>query len=326
MAFAYDSRIVYAGNVIEVSLYKQPILTEFKNKIEKTVREKTAEVIEENRKRSIKRTNKRIRDLVNANYVAGKSSFLTLTFKENLTDYDLAFYYWKLFIKKVKYRYGNMKYLGVVEFQTKNYETTGRRAIHFHVCLFDIGYIEQSILLELWNDITEGSVDIRELKNVDNVGAYLTSYLGKDLDQQLRFEEYSGRKRYFQSKDLIEPTVQLLNIREFKDDRETMSSILNALKDNVVYEYISKPIEIFKRHWQEVDETNRIIQSEQVAIEGIITKKEYLNGYAYDMYEGLDNDFERKKELSESLAYIQQIHYKQIILSKNNQFRLPKKI
>ena len=133
MANVYDAKIVIAGNVCEVTTYKEPILTDFKNKTEKKPREKTEEVILENQKRSIRRTTKRIRDLANANFVPGRSSFLTLTFKENLTDYEVAFTYWDLFKKRIEYKLKQkLQYLGVVEFQTKNYEETGRRAIHFH--------------------------------------------------------------------------------------------------------------------------------------------------------------------------------------------------
>ena len=102
MAQFYDAKLVFAGNVVEVTTYKEPIMKSFKNKIDKQKRLQTEEVKNENKIRSIRRTTKRIRNLANANFVPGRSSFLTLTFKENMTDYDLAFNYWYsiLFLNK----------------------------------------------------------------------------------------------------------------------------------------------------------------------------------------------------------------------------------
>ena len=96
----YDVKVVNCGNIVEIYKYKQPINTGYKVKKEKNIREKTEDVIKENLNRSIKRSKRKIFELVNTNFVKNKSSFLTVTFKENLTDYDLSMYYWKLFKQK----------------------------------------------------------------------------------------------------------------------------------------------------------------------------------------------------------------------------------
>lgn len=308
MAELYDAKIVIAGNVCEVTTYKEPILKTFKNKIEKQKREQTEEVKRENQIRSIRRTTKRIRTLANANYVPGRSSFLTLTFKENLTDYDVAFSYWDLFKKRVEYKIKQkLQYLGVVEFQTKYYEETGRRAIHFHICLFNVDYLDQQWLYETWNKVTTGGgVNIKALKEVDNIGAYLTHYLGKDLDAQLRFEEYTGKKRYFQSRNLKEPEEVLLD-RKNKFDLEEFKSFMQLFENNVVYEYVSNPIEIYKKGYVEYQEE---VLMEQSTFEGLYMKSKEK----YIVYED-------KKKLSASLSKIQQIHYKQIVFNSNYSFR-----
>ena len=144
---SYDVKIVNCGNVMEVYKYTNPICEGFKVVKPRQSREQTEEVKNENLQRSIKRSKRKIFELVNTNFVDNYSSFLTLTFKDNLTDYDLAFNYWDRFKKKVEYHFKiKLQYCGVVEFQTKNYSTTGRCAIHFHIVLFDVPYLKHNVL------------------------------------------------------------------------------------------------------------------------------------------------------------------------------------
>ena len=79
-------------------------------------------------------------------------------------------------------------------------------------------------------------------------------------------------------------------------------------ENNVVYEYVSKPMEIYKKDYVEYTEE---IQMEQGTLDGIYVKpdKKYIL-------------YENKKVLSVALSKVQQIHYKQIVLQKNNSFRL----
>ena len=84
----YDRKIVYAGDVVELIEYKRPIISGYQNKIEKQQREQTQEVKKENFDRSMRRTRKKIMDYVNCNF-DDRSSFLTLTFKENMRDLEL---------------------------------------------------------------------------------------------------------------------------------------------------------------------------------------------------------------------------------------------
>lgn len=278
----YDVKIVNCGNVVEVYKYKNTIQSGFKVTQEKKQREKTEEVKNENLQRSIKRSKRNIFELVNTNYVKNKSSFLTITFKENLTDYDLAMYYWKLFKKKVEYHYKiKLKYCGVVEFQE-------RGAIHFHICLFNIGYLEQSKLYELWNSVVPGGVNIKGIKDreCDNVGAYMTYYMNKDLENGFGKEEYKGKKRYFYSRNLDKPNVEYIDLDKYSD-YERYYNFISALEDNVTYEYKSE------------------------------YKKTELKENTY-----IDNETgEIKKELVENILFEQELEYKQIILNKNKNYR-----
>lgn len=278
----YDVKVVNCGNIVEIYKYKCPISTGYKVKQEKQIREKTQDVIKENLNRSIKRSKRKIFELVNTNYIQGKSSFLTVTFKENLTDYDLAFNYWDRFKKKVEYHYNiKLKYCGVVEFQE-------RGAIHFHICLFNVGYLEQNKLYDLWNSIVPGGINIKGIKDneCDNVGAYMTYYMNKDLANGFGKEEYKGRKRYFYSRNLLKPSVNYM-YTEKSSDFACYVNLLETLKDNITFEYKSE----FK-------------------------KTENKNVTYTDMETG-----EIKKESIECIIYEQELQYKQITLSKNIKYR-----
>ena len=286
----YDVKIVNCGNVVEIYKYSNPIKTGYKVSEKRGQREQTEDVKNENLQRSIKRSKRKIFELVNSNYVKGKSSFLTVTFKENLTDYDLAFNYWDRFKKKVEYHYKiKLQYCGVVEFQTKNLETTGRCAIHFHICLFNVPYMEQSKLYELWNSIVPGGINIKGIKDneCDNVGAYMTYYMNKDLDNSFGQEKYKGKKRYFYSRGLKTAEIDTLNL-DNPHDYDVYNYLIKMFEDNVVFEYKSK----FER-------------------------KELVDNDTYiDMETG-----EIKKAIFENILYSQELEYKQILLNKNKDFR-----
>lgn len=279
----YDVKIVNCGNVVEIYKYSNPIKSGYKVSEKRGQREQTEEVKNENLQRSIKRSKRKIFELVNSNYVQGKSSFLTVTFKENLTDYDLAFNYWKRFKQKVEYYYNiKLQYCGVVEFQE-------RGAIHFHICLFNVPYMEQNILYELWNTIVPGGINIKGIKNgeCDNVGAYMTYYMNKDLENGFGQEKYKGRKRYFYSRGLKTADIDTLNL-ENPHDYDVYNELIKMFEDNIVFEYTSK-----------------------------FEKKELIDNETYIDYE----TGEIKKAIYENILYSQELEYKQILLNKNKNFR-----
>lgn len=303
----YDTKIVYCNNVLEIYQYRMPIKKGYENKIEKEQREQTEDVKKENFYRSIKRTKTKIRQLINTNYVEGKSSFLTLTFKENMTDYDLAFKYWDLFKKKVEYRLKiKLQYVGVVEFQNANKEVSGRNSIHFHIALFNVDFIKHELLYELWNKSVPGGVHIKGIKDADNVGAYLTYYMGKDMDDFFD-NEYKGKKRYFKSRGLKDPVEVFYNKQEYIQDKEQIESLLNSVKDNIVFNYVSDEFEIKKKDYVVNDEEVQIVQGS-------------LLPDVKDIVLDID-EIETKKELPAYVVGVQQLQYIQVVLNQNLKFR-----
>lgn len=132
----------------------------------------------ENRKgslNSLRQTFKKIRYLINNNF-EGKPNELhcTLTYRENMTDTKRLYTDLDKFIKRLKYKYKGkttIDYLNVVEPQ-------GRGAWHCHLLLrfndLDAIFIENEVLRDLWG---HGFVTVKSLKDIDNIGAYLSAYL-----------------------------------------------------------------------------------------------------------------------------------------------------
>lgn len=118
------------------------------------------------------------RGLINANVVdVDKVRWCTLTYKENMTDTKRLYEDFEKFNKRFQYYckqkgYSKPEYIVMMEPQ-------GRGAWHAHLLYIwqdqKAPFIPNEDFRELWG---HGFVRIKKLDNVDNVGAYLTAYLG----------------------------------------------------------------------------------------------------------------------------------------------------
>lgn len=124
---------------------------------------------------NVKKTLTKGRDMINANvFDVSYCKWITLTYAVNMTDPDRLYKDYKLFNTRLRRKYGACEYITAAEPQ-------GRGAWHLHVLLiFDhpAPYMSNNDVAQLWG---QGFVKVKKLDNVDNVGAYLTAYLG-DLE------------------------------------------------------------------------------------------------------------------------------------------------
>jgi len=194
----YQIKIYNLGDIYEIYKYELPVYAGYHKFKKYNNGNNTDENTKlDNRKKVATRIRNNVRRLALANFDE-YSRFFTATFADNIKDMDFANNEFKKFIKRIKYHYGDFKYLAVVEFQK-------RGAIHYHM-LSDFGYIEQTDLEKIWGN---GFVWIRDLltankgKTVDNMGAYIVKYMNKNIiDKRLM-----GKKAYFTSKNLIRPEI-----------------------------------------------------------------------------------------------------------------------
>ena len=137
---------------------------------------------------SLRRTFRNLRALLNTNCsIPENCRFVTLTYAENMTDPKKLDFDVKNFMKRIRQKYLDyqIEYISIAEPQ-------GRGAWHCHIVLiFDrqAPFIPNNDIWAMWSpkgfksSLIEGNkgydfTSIKRLDNVDNVGAYLTAYLG----------------------------------------------------------------------------------------------------------------------------------------------------
>lgn len=149
----------------------------------------------------------RLLRIIDCNY-NDRTSFLTLTTKENIRDRANFLDMLKTFIKRFNYQIfstkkSRLKYVAVLEKQK-------RGSWHAHILLFDAPFVKHSRLLEIWG---HGAVRINrvDVDSKENRGRYVTKYFEKGIGQELL--DSFGKKSYFASRNLKKPDEEkiLLN-------------------------------------------------------------------------------------------------------------------
>lgn len=123
--------------------------------------------------KNLKRTMAKLMQLFRANFTGGINElFITLTYKENMTDSVQLMKDWDKFYKRLKYAFPDKEfaYIAVAEPQE-------RGAWHFHVLLKDLKgkqlYIPNKELQEIWG---HGYTDAERVR-AEDAGLYFATYL-----------------------------------------------------------------------------------------------------------------------------------------------------
>lgn len=229
-------KIIQSGDIIEIYEYSKGYLKGYtltENEINNRIRtESNPDDTDssDSRERSLRRAKKNLRRLINANVGQyGKeftAKFLTLTFKDNVKDLDKANYEFQKFIKRLNYycfgtKKANLRYTTVIEFQK-------RGAIHYHVIIYNMPYVKANDIANVWGN---GFIKINKIDNVDNVGAYVSEYLGqaeKGQGKNIEDDRLQGKKSYFSSRGLFKP-VEIT-------DKKIVEQVVAALPlENLTY-------------------------------------------------------------------------------------------
>lgn len=192
----------------------------------------------ERRMQTVRDAKNTLKRIANANF-SEINLFITLTYAENFDDVEKADKHFSDFVRDLREETGQkFNYIAVREFQQ-------RGAIHYHM-IADIyldwdnnEFIRKSLERDVARVWGHGFVKILKMdshkskqarfkdKGVDNVGAYLTKYFSKSIDD----ERLAGHKMYLTSQGLIRPKVlnqdeaiQLLEEYGFKKENETFTN------------------------------------------------------------------------------------------------------
>lgn len=211
----FFKKIIVAGNVITVKQYEHLNVQSGGNRYDEVEFGNGANK-EHNYANTQKARREAVRNLTTTNFDSS-SKFVTLTFRDGLgfdiRDVKACNKAFNAFRGRMKRKFPEFRYLAVIEFQDKN----GRGAVHYHM-ICNLPFIKKAELARIWGN---GFVKINAIDKVDNVGAYISKYMAKDLDDT----RLQGIKAYQYSRSLCKP-VELTNWRE--GDMEALYD-LNAL-------------------------------------------------------------------------------------------------
>lgn len=221
----------------------------------------TGEILEyeksENRsenENSLRKTFKKLRYLINSNFVGSPNElFVTLTFAKDSYDPEMVYKDFNKFIKRLKYRYKDLTtidYINVVE-----PHASGQFHTHTLIKFNDLEkiYIPNKEMAELWS---HGFVTIKSLKDVDNIGAYVSAYLA-DIEVtsenaievmknggEVAYKEVDGKKKVFAKGGRLKYYPPGMNI--FRKSK----GIEYPPKEEMTYENAQKKVGSVKPHFK----------------------------------------------------------------------------
>lgn len=186
---------------------------------------------------NLARARREIIELVSLNLVPD-SCLLTLTYRENMQDYEKAYKDYYNFVKMVRYKFGiSLKYVRVIELQK-------RGAIHFHVVVFNPEFVNvpYSDIYKTWG---HGAVHIRRIDLLDDLTAdRIGNYLGKYLTKSK--EIAVNKKIYTTSKGLKRPEKQRIVIEDEKQSELYLKYLADASNFIIAFEGNRKMIKFIK--------------------------------------------------------------------------------
>lgn len=179
-------KAVVSGDVVELYFYKVPVNCCYKRKhlIEKR------EVSEDTEKRNdnLFRARKNIRQIIWSNQ-SKYTKFITLTYADTVLDIKKVRYDISKFVKNMKNRGYDMKYLYVLENQKKRgVKENNKGSLHVHMVLFIDKYIPKEDIDKSWK---KGYTGINAIEDVRNLGAYVCKYITKDNLQEFGKRTFS---------------------------------------------------------------------------------------------------------------------------------------
>jgi len=191
-------KVISSGHILEIYCQeysnepKRPDLIKIKK--ERSISDK---IDNKRRLNNIMRTRNNIRRIALANFSNSNCHFITLTFDPKRYDFvkdiKACNYEFMNFIKRYnRFIHDKVKYIAVVEFQKNG-------NVHYH-CIFDKRPYLYKDIYDLWG---HGSIKVKDVTKVDNIGAYLIKYMSKDLFDS----RYFGKKIFLRSRGLILPEV-----------------------------------------------------------------------------------------------------------------------
>ena len=156
--------------------------------------------------------------LADVNFIPNNCIHVTLTFRENVADYEVAVAEFKRFTKRLHRKFDNLRYIATIE-------TQKRGALHFHMMVnireLEIAYQH---LTPCW---TNGFVSVQIVTDVRGLILYIT----KAMLSQKRGDPLFNRRRHFISRGL-QKCVELNTWSHGRYKTQMIEQMLQGRKPN----------------------------------------------------------------------------------------------
>jgi len=167
-------KAVFSGSFVELIVYKNGLVLGQKP-VRRSAKKGSIKAV---RLDNYIRTKSRIKRLAWSNSGSFKT-FITLTFADNIQDFNHANKCLDIFLKRFRRRFPSVMYLGVPEFQK-------RGAIHYHFLLTE--YVSKEWVRRHWKN---GHVKATKVWSEDGLRGYLLKEISKN--NQKRAHGFAGR-------------------------------------------------------------------------------------------------------------------------------------
>jgi hypothetical protein len=163
------AKVITSGDIVEVYEYDDGVLYGYERPATTRRTDTPPEDWQGKEESNLRRARQKLRRTIWSN-MKHYSKFLTLTYAENMQDYEQFQKDWHRFTQNLKRHGYELQYLYVLEYQK-------RGALHAHVVVFNDEIIPIEAIENAWK---RGFVKINSIKDVNNLGAYVCKYLTKE--------------------------------------------------------------------------------------------------------------------------------------------------
>lgn len=209
------AKIMVSGKVVEAIEWSVPILYDYTVE-NKSRRGKVAGDDWKGKDDSnLKRAQTNLRRLVWANQTR-YSKFVTFTYKDAEPDLDNLRKDWKAFQQRMRREGYSSDYVAVLEWQEEREIKHGEKSLHIHAVLFTDRFIPCEFISNAWQ---KGFIQINAMRDVKNLGAYVSKYLTKTTLAMY------GTHSYFCSRGLKRPLERKMSTHgELQDSLQELNS------------------------------------------------------------------------------------------------------
>lgn len=224
-------KVIVSGDRVRLYQYDRAALrVRFDSPVSRRSAGQTGDKLDNN----VYRARRAVRYLLECNARPRHSWFLTLTFHDNVLDWDTAVGVWTAFSRRLGRVFGpDVGYIAVPERQS-------RGSWHVHCVLVNApSWIDFSVhnerLLSMWRDSGfGGSCNYSRVKNNKAIGCYVSKYITKEMMKDVPF----NKRSYFCSRNLKRPSVYL--DAEIGEIRKRMVKLNKSKKPDFETEFVSR--------------------------------------------------------------------------------------